>query len=141
MKIFNKATVLTLLTTSLLLPGLVFAHAKLTEASPANGAVVTESPGVLELQFNEAVRLLSVTVTKADGQQVDVAFKPAAAANVHFSVSLPTLADGAYTVTGAIMGDDSHRVEVVLSFTVDADGVPVVNGASAPAEHPQGHKH
>jgi len=141
MKIFNRLAVRAVVTMSLLIPGLVFAHAKLTEATPGNGDVLNVSPDTVDLHFNEDVRLLSVTVAKADGAQVEIGFTPSSDASMHFSVALPDLAKGVYIVTGAIMGDDSHRVEVALTFTVDAAATPVTNQPSATTEHAEEHAH
>jgi methionine-rich copper-binding protein CopC len=141
MKIFNHIAARALLTMSLLIPGLAFAHAELTKSTPGNGDVLNASTDTLDLHFSENVRLLSLAVGKADGQEVDISFTPSSDASAHFAIDLPDLAGGAYTVTGAVMGDDSHRVEVTLSFTIDANATPVINQPGATTEHKEGHTH
>ena len=125
MKKFNNFL---LLSVSLLAPTLLFAHAKLTEASPANGAVANESPEALTLTFNEDVQLLKLTLADTDNKPVTTEFKPSSASQRSFSVALPVLAKGAYTVNWTIMGDDGHKVEGNYTFSVDA-GAPATAGA------------
>ena len=124
---------------SLLAPTVLFAHAKLSEASPANGAVVNESPEALTLTFNEDVQLLKLALADTDSKLVTTEFKPSSASQLSFSIALPELAKGAYTVNWTIMGDDGHKVEGNYTFSVDA-GAPATAGAVGEQSHTE-HSH
>ena len=131
MKIVTKVL---LLGVSLLAPSLLFAHARLTAASPADGAVVNESPETLTLTFNEDVQLLKLTLTGTDEKPVATGFKPSSANQTTFSVALPELAKGAYTVNWTIMGDDGHKVEETYTFSLDT-GAPATTGSAGEKSH------
>jgi methionine-rich copper-binding protein CopC len=51
---------------------------------------------------------------------IDIDFKPITAAAASFSVEVPTLSTGTYTVSWTALGGDSHRVNGSFSFGVGA---------------------
>ncbi len=131
-----------LLTTSLLAPQLLLAHAALTSAAPAHGDVLVEAPEKLVLEFNEDVQLLKLSLLKADHTEVAIDFMPAPSAAKQFSITLPEIGEGSYTARWVILGADSHRVEDTFVFVVDADATPVSNTSSAaPDAHGGEHGH
>jgi methionine-rich copper-binding protein CopC len=99
---------------------LLFAHAELKQANPANGSIVNEAPAELELVFTEEVQLLKLAISGIDGKMVATSFKPTAVSRTTFSVPLPALAKDAYVVAFTIIGKDGHQVENKLRFIVDA---------------------
>jgi len=102
------------------------AHTALSEAMPADGANVAQSPEDLNLSFTEAVNLMKVTVTFNTEQEIDIGFVPSATAANVFAVPLPSLEDGRYQIDWIVLGSDSHRVEGKFAFTVDATTDPHV---------------
>ncbi len=113
-----------------------FAHTALSEATPADGAMVMEAPENLQLGFTEEVRLLKVAITMGE-KEVEIDFKPSATASNQFTVALPTLEHGRYSVAWAVMGADSHRVEGKLSFMVGMMGHQGEHGNTESAAHNQ----
>lgn len=99
----------------------VFAHTALSEAVPSDGAMIMQSPENLQLKFTEDVRLLKVAVMLGENE-IDIEFEPSATASRQFSVTLPKLEHGHYSVAWSVMGADSHRVEGNLSFMVGMMG-------------------
>lgn len=130
--------ILCLLCFSLLAPGLVLAHAHLSASVPGKDAVVNEAPGVFELSFTEEVQLLKFAITGSNGKAVETEFTPSADAQQSFAVPLPMLGQDSYTVNWTILGDDGHRVEDSLSFTVDANAGAATEAVTEP--HPE-HSH
>lgn len=112
---------ISLLGVSLFASTMVLAHAHLAASTPAQNSVVTEAPNAIELSFTEEVQLLKFAIAGSDGQAVATEFKPGVDAQKIFSVPLPMLEHDSYTVSWTILGDDGHRVEDNLSFTVDAN--------------------
>jgi len=109
-----------LLTTAvLLLPVFALAHTGLKSSTPADGALVNETPTSIDLQFNAAVRLIRVDVT-SNGQTLDLGFEPATEAVANYSIATSGLADGNYTVDWAAISGDGHTVTNSFSFTVDS---------------------
>lgn len=113
----------TLIGASVLHSSFAWAHAALSASNPGDGAVVNESPETLELHYNEDVRLLKVSMTDTAGAEVDVGFSASGAESAHFSLLLPSLEQGEYIVHWTILGEDTHRVEDMFSFTVDAEAM------------------
>ena len=113
-----------------------FAHTALSEAMPADGAMVMEAPENLQLSFTEEVRLLKAAVMLGE-EEIDIEFKPSATAAKQFTVALPKLENGHYTVAWSVMGADSHRVEGKLSFMVGMMGHQEGHGNADNAAHDQ----
>ena len=127
-----------------LTPSVLLAHTDLATSSPANEAVLNKAPEKLELTFTEEVQLLKVAVTNSEGAQELASFKPTATAQKTFAVPLSTLKQGVHTVNITYMGDDGHRVDKKVIFTVDATAHEAAGAthesADAPhATHPAGH--
>jgi copper resistance protein C len=119
-----------------LTPSLLFAHAELKQATPANGSIINEAPAQLELGFTEEVQLLKLAVSGIDSKMIPTSFKPSATAQTTFSVPLPALKEDAYVVAFTILGKDGHQVEDKLTFIVDAAAAASAGSPTQPhAEH------
>src|SRR5688500_18236238 len=116
MKIFH---LLPLLGACCFAPNLLFAHAELKQATPANGSIINEAPAELELGFTEEVQVLKLAIACIASKMVPTSFKPSATAQTTFSVPLPALEEDAYVVAFTILGKDGHQVEDKLTFIVD----------------------
>lgn len=108
-----------MLTLSLLLgAGPCLAHAKLVSSSPADKAQLAEAPKTLNLKFSETAKLAVVKLTSG-GKDIPVAVDKAAKPAESFSLTLPTLAPGTYTVQwSAVAADDGHLTKGSFSFSV-----------------------
>ncbi|MBL4580175.1 MAG: copper resistance protein CopC [Gammaproteobacteria bacterium] len=95
----------------------VLAHTALTEATPSDGAMLMQAPENLHLKFTETVRLLKVVVTLNE-KEIEIDFTPSSTAANQFSVALPKLEHGHYSVAWSVLGADSHNVQGELSFMV-----------------------
>lgn len=99
-----------------------FAHAHLTGATPADGAVVASSPVSLSLYFTEAIepKLSGATLKRPDGAPVDVGTASLGAADDRLmSVALPRpLGQGVYTVEWHAFSRDGHTTRGTYHFTV-----------------------
>ena len=96
-----------------------YGHAHLQKSQPENNHTVTESPKQVVLEFNEAVRLIVLTVQKDEGKPQSLAPLPTAVAK-KISVAMPTLEAGRYLVKWRASGDDGHVVSGEVAFTVAA---------------------
>jgi methionine-rich copper-binding protein CopC len=95
-----------------------FSHAKLQNSSPAANAQLTEAPKVLTLKFSEAAHL-AVLKLVTDGKEIPVPIDPKAAASDTFSLTLPALAPGKYTVQwSAVAADDGHITKGSFAFSI-----------------------
>ena len=116
-----KRSISALMVTWALMPWVVQAHAKLEQAMPANGSVVATAPTSVMLMFDEAATLTAASIQKT-GDKAAQKLRPlpkAPAAN--FTLNLPKLASGSYTVKYRVLTDDNHVMSGTTKFTVSAD--------------------
>jgi methionine-rich copper-binding protein CopC len=105
---------------SITLPGLAFAHAKITATVPADGDFV-RAPEELVLTFDNAVQLTGVELKTAEGDTRDVGDVSTERAKT-FIVSVPqTLPPGEYYLIWRCIASDSHFSTGEFFFTVTAD--------------------
>lgn len=98
------------------------AHASLLSTTPAQGAMLTQPPPLVELVFGEAVALVPEGFQLYDGTGGHRTM-PAEQLDATVRVSLPSgLAAGSYALGWRIASDDSHPLSGVLSFTVGRSG-------------------
>jgi methionine-rich copper-binding protein CopC len=105
---------------SLWVTGVVFAHAHLLQATPADGSVLTRAPSAFELTFNEAATLTALSLQKGAqaAQKIDgLPTRPAA----QFNIPAPRLDAGDYTLNFRVLSDDNHVVSGSIKFKVSAD--------------------
>lgn len=98
------------------------AHSGMTLSVPAGGASVAESPEQLVLSFSGDVRLVSLRVTGAGNEQVKLGQSRSLTPAQRFSLPLPALQPGAYTVHWMVMGSDSHKMDGAFTFFVKGQG-------------------
>lgn len=133
----KKIAIWQMLATAVLALGIqsaAFAHTHLSMSSPQGDETVS-SPSVLMLTFGDAVRLLRLSVTGANGD-LEIGFTPVADAQARFHVPMPVMAAGAYTVNWTAIGDDGHSVSDTFGFTVDPSApAAVMNHGEMMEEH------
>lgn len=93
-----------------------FAHARLTDSTPAANAGV-KSPGQVRLHFSEPLEpaFSGATLKDAAGRTVPVS---AAVGGAAITLIVPALRPGAYTVDWHSVGHDTHRVSGHFAFKV-----------------------
>lgn len=94
------------------------AHTGIKSTLPADDAVLETMPESLKLNFKGKVRLIKVDIKDETGEALDIGFKPVTDPGKSFSVELPELAPGAYTVSWSSMGRDSHKIKGDFNFSV-----------------------
>jgi len=140
----KKLSVWQMLASLVLVLGLqtaAFAHTHLSSSSPSNGEKVS-SPSVLMVTFGDAVRLVRLTVSGANGE-IDIGFTPVADANANFHVPMPFMAAGGYVVNWTAIGADGHSVSDKFDFTVDpsAPAAAMNHDKMESHEHEDSHSH
>ena len=95
------------------------AHANLVSSDPAKNATIA-SPDKITLHFSEALemKVSGLKLTDIDGKPV--AIKAVKASDDKSLAAAPAvlLAPGLYTNSWTSMGDDAHKMNGTLSFTV-----------------------
>ena len=96
------------------------AHAKLQSSTPANNAKLAQAPKTLTLKFSEAARL-AVLKLERDGQVIPVPVDKDAKPGQTFTLTLPALSPGNYTVQwSAVAADDGHVTKGSFAFSITA---------------------
>lgn len=115
----------TLLTVALLSPvlsSLAWSHATARVSTPENGAVLSESPTEISIQFNGPAKLVSLTITGADGNPVNIDIAEATSVDGLVSVAITSLPADQYQVSWRAMGLDGHVTAGKFSFEVSTAG-------------------
>lgn len=99
------------------------AHSALLRAEPGSRAVLTESPRLIRLWFNEPVEAAFSTVTleTAKGKKLSGLTKPKIAPDdaKQLIVELPALDPGTYKVRYRVLSVDGHIVDWGYSFRLE----------------------
>jgi copper resistance protein C len=114
------------LTASTLTFSLAHAHATLKTSVPADGANVATAPHELRLTFSEKVTLTLLSIQQNGKDKQDVGPLPKKPEST-FTLPLPALGTGGYTVEWRALADDAHVMTGHMAFGVGT--------AVAPAEH------
>ena len=113
-----KRVLLALSVGGAILAGPCMAHAKLQSSTPAADAQLAAAPKTLTLNFSEAAQLALLKLS-TNGTDVPVAVDKSAKASQTFTLTLPPLAPGKYTVQwSAVAADDGHVTKGTFTFSV-----------------------
>jgi methionine-rich copper-binding protein CopC len=95
------------------------AHANLVSSDPAKNATIG-SPNMITLHFSEALemKVSGFKLTDIDGKAVAIKMMPGPDAKSLAAAPAAPLAPGLYTISWTSMGDDAHKMDGKLSFTV-----------------------
>lgn len=97
---------------------LALAHTSVRETSIAENATLATSPETFTIVFSGETGLASVTLTNAAGQPIALAYTPSRTMAASFTIPLPALAPGAYTIAWRTMARDGHAMPGAIHFTV-----------------------
>jgi len=114
-----KRALLVLALVTLAAPSAAAAHATLVKTVPANGAVVDRAPRVVQVVFDDTVRVASGNAAVENTTNASVLGGKATIHGRTLAIPLrATLRDGDYSVRWSIVSDDGHREQGVIAFGV-----------------------
>lgn len=96
----------------------VAAHSPLEATVPAHGAVVTDVPAEIAMEFKGAIRLTRVTLTHAGKDSRDLDLDGGSGFVPRYALPLPALGAGLYQIEWRGLGSDGHAMNGTFSFTV-----------------------
>jgi methionine-rich copper-binding protein CopC len=102
-----------LLIVMLMLPTWVAAHSKMSETTPANGAILTAAPETVQFTFDKGMRLVLVVI---DGAPATLPEQDDFAKSI--TVTAPPLSKGRHQVEWRGLSSDGHPVNGTFAFTV-----------------------
>ena len=97
---------------------LALAHTAVREASITDNATLTAAPENFTVTFSAATGLANVTLTNAAGREIALDYTPPHTMATTFTIPLPALAPGAYTLSWRTMAHDGHVMPGAIHFTV-----------------------
>lgn len=101
------------------------AHDQLIASSPAEGEVLSESPALIELEFNAEIIDASPAMIIQDdaGETID---QPVPTVDGRFvRAPFPEIAAGPYRLNWSVVSSDGHRIEGTIAFTLAGGGAVV----------------
>jgi copper transport protein len=105
------------------------AHASLIESHPADGAVLSEAPARLMLEFNEAVAPLVLRLVSADGTAI--ALERYRIAGTTIEIDAPDIGAGSHVLSWRVASEDGHPIGGSVLFSVGAPSTGLTTGAPA----------
>lgn len=97
---------------------LALAHTAVRETSIPDNATLSASPASFTVTFSAATGLANVTLTNAAGHEITLDYAPPRARVASFTIPLPALAPGAYTISWRALSNDGHIMPGAIRFTV-----------------------
>ncbi len=92
------------------------AHTSVQTANIEDAAVIDTLPDDFSFSFGQPVGLIAFSIRTEAGESVDLDFKPPKAPAETFTVPLPDLAPGAYTVEWRTIAKDGHPMTGKSTF-------------------------
>lgn len=94
------------------------AHTAVRETSIADNATLSAAPANFTVTFSAATALANVRLTDAAGHEIALDYMPPRTRAAAFTIPLPALAPGAYTISWRTMASDGHVMPGAVRFTV-----------------------
>jgi methionine-rich copper-binding protein CopC len=94
------------------------AHTAVRETSIADNATLSAPPSNFTVTFSASAGLANVTLTNAAARDIALDYTPPHAMATTFTIPLPMLAPGAYTISWRTMAHDGHVMPGAVHFTV-----------------------
>ncbi len=93
------------------------AHTTVKSAEPADGAVLDRSPPSIEIKFEHAVQMTSVSVVAEHAAERKLTFATATGGTV-ITVENPALAAGRNEIHWKALSKDGHVISGKLTYTI-----------------------
>lgn len=94
----------------------VFAHSKKEGTTPADGALLSESPEMIHMVFDDPMRIAMVRLLNAEGAEMPMARETGLEPTLKFHAKTEALAPGRYTVEWRGLASDGHAMQGRFSF-------------------------
>ena len=108
------------------------AHAVLIAASPAKNDILSVAPGKVLLRFNEAVRIVRVSMVTPDGAAREIAAR-STEADVEAPLPSP-FADGTVILSYRLVSEDGHPIGGSIVFHVGKPSARSDNVSEIPSQ-------
>ncbi|MEO3415960.1 copper resistance CopC family protein [Roseovarius sp. CAU 1744] len=99
-------------------PIVALAHSEMQQTTPADGAVLTELPAEIALNFADKLRLTAVKAHHSDGETQAIDLSSYKSFADEFVLPMPPMGDGSYEIEWRGLGMDGHAMQGTFSFEV-----------------------
>lgn len=99
-------------------PLAVLAHSSMQETTPENGAILTESPAEIGLNFSDKLRLTAVKAHHSGGKTQAIDLDNLKGFEAEFLLPMQPMGAGIYEVEWRGLGMDGHAMQGTFSFEV-----------------------
>lgn len=94
------------------------AHTSVREMNIADNARLAQAPRNFTIVYSGHTGLANVTLTNAAGQAIPLAFTAPPEMAASYTIPLPALQAGAYTLSWRTIGHDGHAMPGTVHFVV-----------------------
>jgi methionine-rich copper-binding protein CopC len=94
------------------------AHTAVRETNISENATLARAPANFTVVFSAATGLANVTLTDAAGRTIALNYTPPREMASSFTIPLPALTPGAYTITWRTIARDGHAMPGAIHFTI-----------------------
>lgn len=94
------------------------AHTTVRETNIVESAVLASAPANFTVVFSGATGLASIALTNGAGSPVALNYTPPRRMTSAFTIPLPKLAPGAYTLSWRTIARDGHAMPGAVHFTI-----------------------
>ncbi len=95
-----------------------FAHGGMVETSIHDKASFAQAPADFKVTFEKESAITNFMLMTADKKMIAVDFKPSKTSAKEFTIPLPQLSKGSYTLSWKSMGKDGHAMPGAVTFVV-----------------------
>ena len=107
-----------LLAAALLGASPALAHGGMMETSIHDNASFAQAPAEFKVEFEHESAITNLMLMTADKKMIALDFKPSKTMGKDYTIPLPTLATGSYTLSWKSMAKDGHAMPGAVRFTV-----------------------
>ena len=100
-------------------PLMALAHSDMQETVPENGAILTQAPIEIGLNFTDKLRLTAVKARHSDGATQTIDLEDNKGFEAEFMLPLQPMGAGVYEVEWRGLGMDGHAMQGTFSFEVE----------------------
>lgn len=94
------------------------AHTSVREMSIADNARLAQAPPTFTIVFSGPVGLANVTLIKGGGENIPLAFTAPRELAASYTIPLPALPAGAYTLSWRTIARDGHAMPGAVHFVI-----------------------
>ncbi|MDZ4762635.1 MAG: copper resistance protein CopC [Alphaproteobacteria bacterium] len=108
----------TLLAAAMLGAAPAFAHGGMMATSIHDNASLAQAPAEFKIEFEHESAVTNLMLMTADKKMIALDFKPSKTMGKTYTIPLPTLPAGSYTLSWKSMAKDGHAMPGAVRFTV-----------------------